>query len=46
MDREVALYETPVSWMMLMIYEIARLHDNCTWTLQERETIDNGNRES
>lgn len=42
MDRETALYDTPVSFLMLMIYELARMHDETMFTLIEREMIDNG----
>ena len=42
---EDALYNTPVSFLMLMIYEIARMHDTSIFTLLEREAID-GNKRS
>lgn len=38
-----ALYKVPAAFLMLMIYELARMHDNTIFTLIEREAID-GNR--
>ena len=38
-----ALYKVPVSSLMLMVYEVARIHDDSIFTLIEREAID-GNR--
>ena len=35
-----ALYKVPVAFLMLMIYELARMHDNTIFTLIEREAID------
>ncbi len=39
-----ALYETPVAFLMLMVYEIARMHDSSIFTLIEREAIDGDRR--
>jgi hypothetical protein len=44
-DLNTALYETPVSFLMLMIYELARMHDSGMFTLLEMEAID-GNSKS
>lgn len=38
---EDALYNTPVCFLMLMIYQIAWMHDSTLFTLIEKEAIDN-----
>lgn len=40
LDLNTALYEIPVCFLMLMIYELARMHDSSIFTLIEREAID------
>lgn len=42
MKRDEALYDTPVSTIMLMAYEVVRINDKDVFTLIERERIDNG----
>jgi len=40
LNLEDALYKTPVAFLMLMIYQIAWMHDSTMFTLIEREAID------
>jgi hypothetical protein len=39
-NLEDALYNTPVAFLMLMLYEIAWMHDNSMFSLIEKEAID------
>lgn len=39
-DLDKALYETPVCFLMLMVYELARINGSSIFTLIEREAID------
>ena len=50
-DLDKTLYEIPVCFLMLMVYELARMNDSSMFTLMEIEAIDrqhqdkgNGNR--
>ena len=43
-DLDTTLYEIPVCFLMLMVYELARMSDNTMFTLIEREAIDGDRR--
>ena len=40
MPLDEALYRTPVSFLMLMCYQLAVMHDNTIFTLQDKEAAD------
>ena len=44
LDLNKALYETPVCFLMLMIYELARINGGSIFTLLEKEAIDKQHR--